>query len=57
MALVGERQMSQIVPLLAALSSTVLHAIVRTIARIPPALWLKLGIIAALIAIKQGALE
>lgn len=42
---------------LAILCSAVLHALARTITRIPPSLWLKLGIIVALIALKQGALQ
>lgn len=42
---------------LALLSSSVLQTLARTIARVPPSLWLKLGIIAGLIAIKQGALQ
>lgn len=42
---------------LAVLSSLMLNALIRAVTRIPPSLWLKLGIIAVLIAIKQGALQ
>lgn len=41
---------------LASVSSALLHAIIRTSSRIPPSLWLKLAVIVALIAVKQGLL-
>lgn len=41
---------------LALLSSTILHGLVRLVSRIPPSLWLKIVIIVALIAVKQGIL-
>ena len=41
---------------LASISSAVLLGLARTIARIPPSMWLKLAIIATLIAVKQGVI-